>query len=416
MKRSNISLGRCIAIYVGTRKLVAMLGDMRGKNPHILRSEEIFSPEGFSGGLISNLQNASASLEKLIAAILPQEEWSGTPFYVVLGNSHLKTYRFESCEHYSSGHHTITTKEVRRVIEQTRSVATLPLKESVLQIIPEAFLVNDMQSVRNPIGLEAERLGVTLQIHTMDFQNFKNISKVFDVLDLEIHGYFPKTLTVSEAVLTDPEKEGETVIFDIADDVTQLILWKNGVLVGTHAIKKGGHDLTLGLSKDLSISEHDAKIVKEKFATLDKDFKDCDELIPLACKNGGNNSSMRRVEFQEIFLKRAHIWMTDILKDTDDFFERERVHYPNYVFTGGAVSLGGFLEWLQQEFSRDGRLGTTRLIEASQEIVRDPSLAPALGMFSWITRCLRDFRPLFAPQNFIEKIIITVKQWFSKYF
>ena len=141
---------KCVVVYVGTRKLVVMLGDTGGINPQVLRYEETLFPEGFEKGLVSNLQNASTSLEKLMKELLPPEAWAQVSVYVVLGNSRFKMYRFSSCEYYSPERRTITSHEVQSVVKQTRNVATLPLTESILQAIPESFLVNDMPVIPLP--------------------------------------------------------------------------------------------------------------------------------------------------------------------------------------------------------------------------------------------------------------------------
>lgn len=407
---------KCVVVYVGTRKLMAMLGDTGTSNPKVVRHEEVLFPEGFEKGLVSNLQNASASLEKLMSALLPPEAWEHVPVYAVLGNSRFKMSRFSSCEYYSPERRTISSHEVQSVVQQTRSVATLPLTESILQAIPESFLVNDMPAVRNPMGLEAERLGVTLQIYTMEFQSFRNISKVFETLDLEVEGYFPKVLPLSEAVLGDPEKQEGGLILDIADDATQLVLWKNGHLAGVRTLPMGGHYLTQSLAKDWNIGERDAEKVKEKFATLDAREQQSEELVPLVTRNEKVQQSIPRKEFLEKFFKHAHAWMTKILESADGFMQDEKIRYPHILFTGGAVMTDGFLEWVQKEFSRDGKLGTSHGVEAPQELVRDPAMAPALGMFRWIMSYKSSQQALFTPRGFIAKTMGAARTWFTDYF
>ena len=407
---------KCVVIYIGTRKLTVMLGDTGTSVPKVLRAEESISPEGFEKGLVCNLQNASASLEKLMNAILPPEAWDQVPIYVVLGNSRFKMYRFSSCEYFTPERRTISSHEVQSVVQQTRNVATLPLTESILQTIPESFLVNDMPAVRNPIGLEAERLGVTLQIYTMEFQSFRNIAKVFETLDLDVEGYFPKILPLSEAVLSDAERQEGVMIMDIADDATQLVLWKNGLLAGVRTLPMGGHFLTQCLAKDWDIDERDAERVKEKFATLDAGEQLSEELVPLVTRNEKVQQSIPRKEFLEKFFKHAHGWMGKILESADLFMQDEKVRYPHILFTGGAVMTDGFLEWTQKEFSRDGKIGTSRHVEAVQELVRDPAMAPALGMFRWVMIYKRAQEAMFTPRGFLGKFFAELRQWFTNYF
>lgn len=407
---------KCAVVYIGTRKLVVMLGDMGSENFRVLKIEEKLFPDGFDKGLVCNLQNASASLEKVCTSFLPLEVWSQIPLYVVLGNNRFKMHRFSSCEYYTPERRVISPHDVQSVVQQTRQVATLPLTEAILQAIPESFLVNDMPSVRNPIGLEAQRLGVTLQIYTMDFQSFRNIAKVFESLDIEVEGYFPKNLPLSEAVLGDAEKQEGVMIIDIADDATQLILWKNGVLAGVRILPMGGHQLTKSLAQDWNIEDKDAEKVKEMFATLDAREWQSEELIPLVTRNEKVQQSISRKDFLEKFVKHAHAWMGKILGEADQFLQDEKVRYPHMIFTGGAVMVDGFLEWVQKEFSRDGKLGTARHIEAPQEIVRDPAMASALGMFRWVMTYEREQEALFTPRGLVAKSVASIRNWFSNYF
>lgn len=407
---------KCAAVYIGTRKLVAMVADMRETNPRVLQKEEMIFPEGFDKGLVCNLQNAAASLESLLGLLMPPEAWEHIPVHVVLGSSRFKMCRSSSCEYYSPEKRTVSSDEIQSVVQQTRSVSMLPLSETILQAIPESFLVNDMPAVRNPVGLEAERLGVTLQIYTMDFQNFRNLQKVFEVVDVEVAGFYPKTLTVSEAVLSEAEKQEGVLIIDIADDATQLILWKNGYLAGVKSLAMGGHDLTKCLAADYNIEERDADKVKAKFATLDEAERRSEELVPLVMRNEKVQQSVRRTELLEKFFGHAKEWMTKILEEARKFTDEEKARYPSIFFTGGAVMMDGFLEWLQKEFAVDGRLGVTRHVEASQEIVRDPSLAPALGMFRWAISRQREHDALFTPRSFVGKGMAAVRTWFTNYF
>ena len=68
-----------IVIYVGTRKLVALLANVEGEEPRVLRTVETKNPSGFKGGFVTHLERASASLESLINALLPPDKASEAP-------------------------------------------------------------------------------------------------------------------------------------------------------------------------------------------------------------------------------------------------------------------------------------------------------------------------------------------------
>ncbi|OQA55436.1 MAG: Cell division protein FtsA [Candidatus Omnitrophica bacterium ADurb.Bin277] len=407
---------KCAVIYIGTRKLVGVLADLRDVNPRVLHKQEAVFPEGFEKGLVCNLQNAAVTLEKLLDALLPAEAWEHVPVYVVLGNSRFRMCRASSCEYYTPEKRTISPEEIKSVVQQTRNIAMLPLTEAILQAVPESFLVNDMPSVKNPVGLEAERLGVTLQIFTMEFQSYRNIVKVFESIDIEPEGFFPKTMMLSESALTDSDKQEGALIIDVADEVTQFILWRNGSLAGVKSIPFGGSYLTRRLAADYRIEERDADKVKAKFATLDDRDRLSDELVPLVMRNEKVQQSVRRSEFLDRFFAHAKEWMTKIMEESGKFANDESVRHPHMVFTGGSVMIDGFLEWMQKEFGIEARLGIARQVEASQEIVRDPSLAPVLGMLRWVITSRRENETLFVSRSILSRGISALRQWFANYF
>lgn len=405
-------------VYIGTHKLAALQVSLEGQEPLVLRSSVLSDPEGFEKGLVSNLQKASASIENVISRLYERglSRPSNFSCSVVVGNSKLKTYSYSSSIYYQGVQRAVAAEDMRQVIRQTRTVATLPLTEFVLQAIPETYIVNDMKGIKNPVGLEAHRLGVELKIHTMHFQDFKNISKAFEAAEIEVECYFPKTVAVSEAVLTDAEKNEGAVVIDIADDVTSLALWKDGSLVDTRMVACGGSVLSGEIAAAWGIEVRDARKIKEKFGTFETAGSVGDELIPIVDRTSDGHHQVRRQEFQEKFLEQSRKWLQTILTQADTFAKENHVLHPHYVYTGGAVSLQGFLEFLQKTFSRTGRLGLARQVDAPRELLVDPSMSAALGMVKWFSAYEREQRQYFAPRGIFEKTLASAKDFFTSYF
>jgi len=396
--------------------LAALAGEVEPDDPRIIGFAEAREPAGFEDGLVTNLDAAVSSLEGMLERLIPGRGSHDLAVHVVLGNDRLGSYDCASSQYYQGAPRTISHHEIRQVIDQTRSIATLPLTQTLLQVVPECFLVNDLADIRNPLGLEAVRLGVQLKIFTMNYQDFKNIARAFETADIEVKGYWPKTLAVSEAVLTDEEKEVGVMLVDITDPGTRLILWKNGRLRASKTLPLGGRSLTRKIAETWSIEEHDAERVKERFAALTAVTEFGEELIPLVYRHGKGAHSIRRQEFHEKFLAFAGEWMEEILRGMDAFAQEEKTRYPHYVFTGGGTCLEGFLEFLQTRFARDARLGFSRRMEAPTELLVAPSLTGALGLFRWLATYAKDYDELLAPRGFFEKTISTARDWFCNYF
>ncbi len=407
--------GSDFIVYVGTRKLVVLKTEPSTKGPRIAGFAGRRNPEGFERGYVTHLEKAATTIQELIDGLQggKAEECNA---YVVLGNAKLKTFTFSSSHYYGAGARTITPHEIRSVVSQTRSVATLPLSESILQAVPESFLVNDLAGIRDPLGLEATRLGVTLKIFTMDYQDLKNIANAFESAEVQIKGFFSKHQTLPEAVLTDREREDGALIVDIADDATHFMLWKENRLVATRVAGAGSRVLSEQIGAEWGIDWRDGEKVKEQFGALESKIPFGDELIPLVERNGKGACSIHRKEFQEKFSGMARKWLGKTLEDAAAFARDEKVAYPHYVFTGGGTRLEGFYEFVQKNFSCEGRIAQAKGVEAPTELMADPAHAAELGLCRWLAQHGRSQHRLLAPTGVFQKTLASAKDWLSAYF
>ena len=403
-------------IYIGTRKTVALRGTLGEGDPRVVAACHKQHVEGFINGQVSNLEQAASSIRNLVSELYGGNAPEYVESYVVLGNSKLRSFYYESSEYYQGQNRTVGPHEIKSVVSQTRSVATLPLSEFILQAIPESFLVNDLPGIKNPLGLEAERLGVKLNLFTMNYKDFKNIAKALEVADIDVKGFFPKMLTASDAVLTDQEKEEGAILIDIADDMTQLSLWANGEFAASQSCTAGGRMLTELIASDLKIDLRDAEKVKERFGDLSLETEHLEELIPLIERNGNQTKSIKRQEFHLSFSSYARQWMGQILQQMSLIMNAHHLTSPHVVFTGGGTSINGLLEFLQREFVLSARIGCTRKVEAANELLVDPSLSPALGMFRWLATHDQEQKRLVTSNGLVEKAFASARSWFYAYF
>ena len=404
-----------IVVYIGTRRLVALEGIVGHGEPRVIRSVRQAKPDGFENGLVTNLEKAAASIEKLLETLAENSE-DEISCSVVLGHSKIQSYTFSSSQYYQGAARPVSSQEIRSVIAQTRSVATLPLTEIILQVVPESFVVDDMEDIRNPLGLEARRLGVNLKIYTMNFQDFKNLASAFETAEVRVKGFYPKALPLSEGVLTESEKTDGAVIVDIADEDARLVLWKNGNMLDSKNVPLGGKFMTEQIAQGWNIDGTDAEKVKEQYASLISHPDFGEELIPLIERQGKGHHPIRRQEFQEKFFAQSKGWMKNLLAEVDAFVEEGKLRFPHYVFTGGGTRPDGFLEFLQAQFSREARIGLVRRLDAPNELLVDLSMTAALGMFRWMGNYERDQKRLTAPTGLLQKTMGSARDWFFAYF
>lgn len=410
-----------ITIYIGTRNIVAMIGRITDE-AHFAKHVLVENPAGFKRGSVINLDRASSTLDALMSDLftdLGQEfpKWhSSANVSVVFGHSQLKTYTFSSSQYFQGSRKNIAPHDIRSVVDQTRSVATLPLSEFVLQVIPVSFVVNDLEDVRDPIGLEAQRLGVTVKIFSMPFEIFKNLSRAFELSEIEVKGFFPKTLTASEAVLHKKEKDEGVFLIDVDYDSTFVTHWRQGELIDSRILEMGDRHLSKALAKAWEMDAQDAERVIDRFGAFKLQTQFESELIPLIFRNGEKNHTIKRADFHASFLKHSRSCLEEIMKAVRQFVRDENFYHPHYVFTGVGARYDGFLEFIHKEFSVQGRMGQTRLMDAPHELLVNPALTASLGMFSWLAGEEEENSRLLTPRGIFRNTFAQAKNWFAAYF
>lgn len=413
---------RILIFYLGSRKLVVLAGELQSGGVRVLASHAEVLSDGFRSGFVTHVDKAAKHLSQALERLKRTKEGEfirgieSLDTYVVLGNAKLASYTFSSSIYFQQGKKTLSHTDIRQVVEQTRSVATLPLSEGILQTLPASFLVDDLDQVQDPVGLDAERLGVTLKIFTMESREFKNIEKAFEAAELEVTGYFPRTLAVSDAVLTEREKQEGVLLMDVGSDVVYLSLWRGGTIAATRVLDLGLRRLCQEVANTWQISLADAEKVCERYGALTAEPHFGDELIPLVIRESQEKKQIERQNFHLQFLKSAKEWVAQILSDSDSFIREHGVFHPHYVFAGGGTRLDGFLEFLHKEFATDARLGMVRSTDAAAEIKTNPGLAAALGGLQLVAHTDLQRRLYFSPRGFLEKTIMSAKDWISSYF
>jgi cell division protein FtsA len=114
----------------------------------------------------------------------------------------------------------------------------MPNRE-ILKIIPEHFVVDLENGVKNPVGMSARKLEVVANIFSMNMNILNNIRKAIADVGIEIYDIYPNLLSSAESVLTKRKKELGSVCVDIGASTTGVTVYEDGVLKFSSVIPIG---------------------------------------------------------------------------------------------------------------------------------------------------------------------------------
>ena len=120
--------------------------------------------------------------------------------------------------------------DLERVIDAARAVA-IPADQEILHVLPQEFIIDDQEGVREPIGMSGVRLEAKVHLVTCAANASQNIKKCIRRCGLEVDDLALEQLASSYAVLTEDEKQLGVALVDIGGGTSEIaILSLNGIV------------------------------------------------------------------------------------------------------------------------------------------------------------------------------------------
>lgn len=403
-----------LVVLIGAKTLAVLEGVPYPDGFQVARYKKILDPQGFRLGVISDLGEAAASLQSLLEEFYdPKSQSIEHEIHCILGTSKVHRFEFQTSSYFKDAK-TITPFDVQKAVAQTKAVATIPMSEMIILAQPKDFLVDDVEHVKNPLGLDAKRLGVCLEMFASSSQEIKNIQKLFMAIGAEASSYFPKPIGLHEALLSEDERRDSTVIVDIMNHTIQYTFIRDFMIQFMEYSELGFYELNKKIAAQYGIDDSDAELLKCQYGTLAKDK--VDELIPLIQRNGVGVKQIKRSEFQDFFDVIFKEWSETMVAEIRTMLDAYQIKHPQIILAGGAARLDHLDTYFLEKFSLSARCGVVKKVKAVQEVLLDPVFTPALGFLKWKYRQETEQKPLLETSGFFRKTFSSAVDWFQTYF
>ena len=403
-------------LHIGTVKVICLKVITMPEGIKKIAAFGTCRAEGFERGAVKDLGKAAETLKEVFRVVMEGDKETMIQARVVVSPPHLKNFIFASSIYFYGNPHALALRDVREVIAQTRSVATIPLNEMIIQAVPQEFLVNDLTGINNPIGLEATRLGVTLRLFTMDYTVYNNLLRVLERADVDALELIPEALVSSHAVLTPEEKDEGVVLVDVGGYSTRFECYKNSILAKSQTIPCGSEMITEVLANNLNLKMDHARRLKETFGSTQAKPQFSEELIPVQDRDEKESQQhIARKRFDEE-IQPAIRELMGHLSDTIRQFATEVSPISKVVFTGGGCKLDGFLDAMQDSIPHNLRLGLPRNFANLPVTLMDAVYSDVVGAINY-SNLLKDPQAYSSPvQNFFSRTVNSAKKWVAEYF
>jgi cell division protein FtsA len=365
-----------VGLDIGTSKVVALVGEVGADGTIEVVGLGSHPSRGLKKGVVVNIESTVQSIQR---AVEEAELMAGCEIHSVyagIAGSHVRSLNSHGV--VAIRDREVSDVDVQHVIDAARAVA-IPADQKILHVLPQEFVIDGQEGIRDPIGMSGVRLEAKVHIVTGADSAAQNIVKCVQRCGLTVEDVVLEQLASSYAVLTDDEKELGVCLVDIGGGTTDLAVFSQGAIRHTAVIPIAGDQVTNDIAVSMRTPTHYAEEIKVRFACALAQLANPDESIEVPSVGDRPARRLARQTLAEVVEPRYEE-LFGLIRDELRRSGFEEVIAAGIVLTGGSARMEGAIDLAEEIFHMPVRLGLPQHVKGMAEVVQNPIYSTGVGL------------------------------------
>ncbi|MBT6791576.1 MAG: cell division protein FtsA, partial [Gammaproteobacteria bacterium] len=377
---SNANKNRIIVgLDIGTSKVVAIVGEINPEGRLEIIGLGSHGSKGLKKGVVVNIESTVQSIQRAIEEAELMAGCQIQSVYAGIAGSHIR----------SMGSHGIVAirdrevfqPDIDRVIDAAQAVA-IPADQKILHILPQEFIIDTQEGVKEPLGMSGVRLEAKVHLVTCAVNAAQNIEKCIKQCGLGVDDIILEQLASSYSVLTEDEKDLGVCMVDIGGGTSDIAIYTEGAIKHTAVIPIAGDQVTNDIAMALRTPTQNAEEIKIKYACALGSLAGENETIKVPSVGEREDRSLSRQALAEVVEPRYEELFTLIQAELRRSGFEDLIP-AGIVLTGGASKMEGVVELAEEIFHMPVSIGKPKNVSGLADIVRNPIYATAVGLLQY---------------------------------
>jgi cell division protein FtsA len=406
-RKNNVLVG----LDIGTTKTTAIVGEVTDTGINIIGIGNSPAKE-LRKGVVVNIESTVEAIKK---AVEEAEHMSGCRInsaYVGVAGSHIKGQN--SLGIVAIKGREVGEEDVQRAIEASKAIA-IPVDREILHTLPQSYVVDGQEGIRDPVGMSGVRLEAKVHIVTGSAASIQNIVKSVNRVGLDIDDIVLEQLAASESLLSSDEKDLGVALIDIGGSNTGIAIFSEGSIKHTAILPVGGNYLTSDIATGLRTPFNEAEQIKIKYGCALTSMIPKEETIEVPSVGGREAREVSRQILGRIIEPR----MEEILNMASKEIVRsgfEDLMAAGVVLTGGTSLLAGINELAEHIYDMPVRKGSPTGVGGLSDVVNSPAYATGVGLIFYGSKQLSGNSVYRKTGNIFGNMTGSIKKWFLEFF
>jgi len=407
-RRNDRSL--IVGLDIGTSKVVALVGEIGLDGAIEVVGLGSHPSRGLKKGVVVNIESTVQSIQR---AVEEAELMAGCEIHSVfagIAGSHVRSLNSHGV--VAIRDREVSEIDVTHVIDAAKAVA-IPADQRILHVLPQEYIIDGQEGIRDPIGMSGVRLEAKVHIVTGADSAAQNIIKCVQRCGLTVEDVVLEQLASSHACLTEDEKELGVCLVDIGGGTTDLAVFSNGAIRHTAVIPIAGDQVTNDIAVSMRTPTHYAEDIKVRYACALSQLANSDESIEVPSVGDRPARRLARQTLAEVVEPRYEE-LFGLIRDELRRSGFEEVIAAGIVLTGGSARMEGAIDLAEEIFHMPVRLGLPQQqVKGLAEVVQNPIYSTAVGLLLHARENTQGAARGRALSNNVQGIFDRMQSWFK---
>lgn len=398
-----------VGLDIGTSKVVAIVGEITSDDDVDIIGLGSSRSRGLKKGVVVNIESTVQSIQR---AVEEAELMAGCEIHSVyagIAGSHIRSLNSHGIVAIRDNE--VALGDVDRVIDAARAVA-IPADQKILHILPQEFVIDNQEGVKEPVGMSGVRLEAKVHMVTGAVSAAQNIIKCVRRCGLEVDDIILEQLASSYAVLTEDEKDLGVCLVDIGGGTTDIAVFTEGAIHHTAVIPIAGDQVTNDIAVALRTPTQHAEDIKVQYACALTQLANSDETIEVPSVGDRPARRLARQTLAEVVEPRYEELFTLVQSELRRSGFEDMIA-AGIVLTGGSSKMEGVVELAEEIFHMPVRVGVPQGVTGLSDVVRNPIYSTGVGLLLFGHKNVNEnIAPIRLGGGF-KNVFERMKSWFQ---
>ena len=364
-----------VGLDIGTSKIVTLVAEVTPEGGINILGMGSAPSRGLRKGVVINIETTVSAIQRALEEAELMANCKISQVYAGVSGSHIRSLNSHGMVPIRDRE--VSQADIERVIETARAV-NISTDQQILHVLPQEFIIDGQEGVREPQGMSGVRLEVKVHIVTGAVSAAQNIVKCVRRCGLEVRDLILQPLASSLAVLNDDEKDLGVCLVDIGGGTTDIAVFTRGAIQHTAVIPIAGDQITNDIAMTLRTPTREAEDLKIQHGVALRQLASRDMIeVPGIGERGPRMLSIQTLT--EVIEPRVEELYSLIQAELRRSGFEEQIS-SGLVLTGGSSAMKGMVELAEEVFHMPVRLGVPEYVGGLSERVRSPRYATSVGL------------------------------------